>query len=179
MTSSVLRSVTVAVILILGVVGCSGSGANQSDPAGAVKAALEAAQSGGIAKLSEFACAASKDEVANMFSGAGGGSLAGLGISGDDVAGAMKIEFKDIQTSEKSRTGDSAVVHITGTTNITFDAAKLRDLMKKVMEGQGQTIDDATLDTMIASMTTGLGQSQAMDSDVKVVQEGGKWVICE
>lgn len=179
MRSRITRSVAVAAVLLIGVVGCGGApAANQAEPAGAVKSALEAAQSGGVARLAEFACAAQKDEIANLFGGGDLGALTGLGVSADDIFGAMKMEFKDVQTIEKSRTGDSAVVGLTGTMTITIDAAKMRDIMKKVMEAQGQPVDDAALDAMIGAMSSSLSQSQPLDSDVPVVREGGKWLIC-
>lgn len=181
MQSRFLRSVAVAAVLIVSLAGCGGGigAANQGDPSGAVKGAFEAAQSGGVAKLAEFACAAKKDEIANMFGGGDVGGLGALGLNADEVMGAMKMEFKDIQTTEKSRTGDNAVVNVKGTMTITMDPTKMRDLMKKAMEAQGQPVDDATLDGIMTSMAGSLSQSQPLDEDVAVVQENGKWVICE
>ncbi len=155
-----------------------GGGASQSDPAGAVKAALDAAQSGGIAKLADYACAAKKDDISGLFGG-GSADLATLGITADELAGAMKMEFKDIQTSEKSKSGDNAVVHVTGNMTITLDPAKMRDLMKKAMGAAGQTVDDAQLDALMTSMAGSLTTTQALDDDIAVVQENGKWVLCE
>ena len=45
-----------------------------------------------------------------MFGAGAAGGLGALGLNADEVMGAMKMEFKDIQTTEKSRTGDNAVV---------------------------------------------------------------------
>jgi hypothetical protein len=180
MKSRFLRSVAVAAVLIISLAGCSGGpgGGGTGDPATSVKSALEAAQSGGISKLAEFACAAKKGDVENMFGGGSLGGLTELGLTADDVFGAMKMEFKDIQTTEKSKTGDAAVVHVTGNMVITVDPAKMRELMKKAMQAQGQTVDDATIDTIIASMGSSLTQTQALDEDIPVVQEGGKWLLC-
>ncbi len=102
---------------MLSVAGCGGGVANQSDPAGAVKAALDATQSGGITKLADYACAAKKGDIANMFGGDSVGSLTALGVDPNEVFGAIKFEFKDVQTTEESRSGDSAVVNLTGTMN--------------------------------------------------------------
>lgn len=177
MGSRMLRSVVVAAVLSLGIVACAGApAANQSEPAGAVKAAMDAAQSGGFAKLSEFACAAKKDDIAGLFGGTG--SMAGLGVDADDLFEAVKFDFKDVQTTEKSKSGDSAVVHLTGNMTITIDPAKMKALMKTMMEAQGQPVDDATLDMALAAMSSQLTQTQALDEDVPVVQEGGKWLIC-
>jgi hypothetical protein len=178
MQSRFLRSAVIAAVLVLGVVGCGGGIANQSEPAGAVKAALDATQSGGITKLADYACAAKKGDIANLFGGESVSSLTALGVDPNEVFGAVKFEFKDVQTSEVSRTGESAVVRLNGTMNISIDAAKMRDVMKRVVEAQGQPVDDATLDMVIAGMTSQLSQPQPIDEEVTVVQEGGKWLIC-
>jgi hypothetical protein len=177
MQSRFLRSVAVGAVLIISLAGCGGGGGT-GDPSSAVKSALDAAQSGGITKLADYACAAKKGDVENMFGGSGMSGLTELGLSSDEVFAAMKIEFKDIQTTEKSKTGDAAVVHVTGNMVITVDPAKMRELMKKAMSAQGQTVDDATLDAVIASMAGSLSQTQPLDEDIPVVQEGGKWLIC-
>ena len=178
MTSRLLRSAAITAVLIIGVVGCGGSVANQSEPAGAVRAAMDATQSGGIVKLTEYACAARKSEIATLFGGESVGSLTALGIDPNEIFGAVKFEFKDVQTAEKSRSGDSAVVHLSATMNVAIDGTKMRDVMKRVMEAQGQSIDDATLDMAVAAMTSQVAQPQTLDEDVTVVQEGGKWLIC-
>ena len=179
MRSRVLRSAVIVAMLIIAVAGCGGApAANQSEPAGAVRTAIEATQSGGITKLTEYACAARQSDIATLFGGDSVGSLTALGVDPNEIFGAIKFEFKDVQTTEKSRSGDSAVVHLKATMNVAIDATKMRDVMKKVMEAQGQSLDDATLDMAIAAMTSQVTQPQTLDEDVTVVQEGGRWLIC-
>ena len=178
MQSRIIRTAVVAVVLMLGVVGCGGGVANQSDPAGAVKAGLDATQSGGITKLADYTCAAKKGELTNLFGAESLSNLTAAGVDVNEVFGAVKFDFKDVQTSEVSKSGDSAVVHLSGTMNVSIDEAKMREVMKKVMEVQGQAIDDATLDMVIGAMTTQLRQPTPIDEDVTMVQEGGKWLIC-
>ncbi len=179
MQSRFLRSVAIATVLIVSLAGCSGGiGGGQSDPAGAVKSAMDAAQSGGLAKLADYACAAKKSDITGLFGGGDAGALGSLGLTSDEIAGAMTMAFKDIQTTEKSKSGNNAVVHVAGNMTITMDPAKMRDLMKKVMQAQGQPVDDAQLDVIIGSMAGSLSQSQPIDEDINVVQENGKWVLC-
>ena len=54
------------------VTACGGAAGGGGDPSSAVKAAFDAAGSGGLAKLDDFACAAEKGKVAEMFGGAAG-----------------------------------------------------------------------------------------------------------
>jgi hypothetical protein len=55
----------------------------------------------------------------------------------------------------------------------------MRELLKKAMEAQGQAVDDAMLDGIMTSMAGSLTTTQALDEDIAVVQENGKWVLCE
>lgn len=179
MIQRILRSGAMSIAMAVTLVGCGGApAANANEPAGAVKAAFDAAQSGGIAKLADFACAKNKDDIADMFGG-GASQLGALGVDPNDVFDAMKIEFKDVQTTEKSKSGTSAVVHVTGSATVTLDPAKMREVLKGVLAAQGQPVDDATIDIAMNAMGSQLSQTQPMDEDINVVQEGGRWVLCE
>jgi hypothetical protein len=180
MTRSILRSAVFAIVAIVALAGCGTAAPNLSEPAGTVSAALDAAKSGGFAKLVDYTCAAKKGDFASLFGGAGGGlgSLTALGIDANTLFDAIKVDFQDVKTAETSKTADKATVHVTGKSTVTFDAAKMKEIFKKVMAANGQPVDDATIDATIAAMSGQLSQSQALDEDVNLVQENGKWLIC-
>lgn len=174
------RGAALFYVLVLAIGACSGTPAvNTDNPAGTVSAAFAAAQSGGITKLSEFACAAHKNDIAAAFGGADMSGLSALGIKPEDITGAMSITFENVTTKEVSKTDTTATVHVTGNTKVAIDKDKFKALMKTVMAAQGQPVDDATLDTMIGAMSTQLSQTQTLDEDVTVVKEDGKWLLCE
>jgi hypothetical protein len=180
MTRSIMRSTAIAVALVMSLAGCGAGAPNTSEPAGTVSAALDAAKSGGFAKLVDYTCAAKKSDFASLFGGGGSGlgGLAALGIDSNSLFDAMKVDFQDVKATETSKTADKATVHVTGKSTITFDAAKMKEIFKKVMAANGQPVDDATIDATITAMSGQLTQSQALDEDVNLVQEGGKWLIC-
>jgi hypothetical protein len=171
-----LAALLTAVTLLIA--ACGGGAPSANDPAGSVKAALAATQSGGFSKLADYACAAKKGSIADLFGGGGASSLASAGIDTQGLFDSMKIEFTDVNASETSKTADAAVVHVTGKAKITVDPAKFRPIMKKMLEAQGQTIDDATLDAALSAMSGQLNQDTAIDQTVNLVNEGGKWLIC-
>ncbi len=174
------RGAALFFVLAMAIGACSGTpAANTDNPAGTVSAAFAAAQSGGITKLSEFACAAHKNDIAEAFGGADLSGLSALGIKPEDITGAMAITFENVTTKEVTKSDTAATVHVTGDTKITIDKDKFKALMKTVMAAQGQPVDDATLDTMIGAMSTQLSQTQKLDEDVNVVKEDGKWLLCE
>ena len=179
MNRSILRSATIAVAAILFLSACGGAGSNANDPAGAVSAAMNAAESGGLTKLLDYTCAAKKNDVTSLFGGGDLGSLSALGIDPNAMFDAVKMDFQDIKTTETSKSGDKATVHVTGKAVISFDEAKMKDILKKVMANAGQPADDATISAALAAMSGSLTQAQDLDEDISVVQEGGKWLICQ
>ena len=177
---------TVAAMLaaaVLTIAGCSafpGGGASTDEPAGVVNAAIAAAESGGFAKLADYSCAANKDDLANAFSGGGGdlGALTNAGIDLQEIFAAMKVDFQDQAVTETSRTDTDATVHIKGKIAITFDEAKMREIVKKIIEAQGIAATDQMIDVAMQTMSSQLSQPQDIDSDLKLIKEDGKWVVC-
>jgi hypothetical protein len=177
MTTSIVRAAALSVVVLLAATGCGGAAPNTSDPGGTVTAALDAAKTGGLAKVVDFTCAAKKGNIGSLFGAGGLGALGG----GADVTGmmdAIKVDFQNVKTTETSKSGDTATVHVTGNAVLTFDAAKMKEAFKKLMSAQGLPADDATIDAAITGMSASLSQPQAMDEDVTLKQEGGKWLIC-
>lgn len=178
MTRSMLRSAALAAVAIVTLAGCGGGAANVNEPAGAVSAALDAAESGGIAKVLDYTCEAKKGDASALFGGLG--SSAGVpGLDANAMLGAIKMDFQDIKATETSKSGTNATVHVTGKAAVSFDAAKMKEAFKQIMAANGQPVDDATIDAAIAGMGSSLNQTQAIDEDITMVQEGGKWLICE
>ena len=100
------------------------------------------------------------------------------GVPANELLDAVKVDFQDIKATETSKAGDKATVHVTGKAVTSFDPAKMKEVLKKVMAAQGQPADDATINAAMTAMSSQLTQTQALDRDVNLVQEGGKWLIC-
>ena len=61
---------------------------------------------------------------------------------------------------------------------VTVDPAKFKPILKTILQAQGLPNDDATIDAALTAMSGSLTNSQALDEDVKLVNENGKWLIC-
>jgi hypothetical protein len=168
-----------AVVAVALLVGACGGGGASSDPAGSVSNALAAVNGGGLTKLNEFACAAHKNDIANAFGAGNAAQLQAAGIKMDDLLNAMTVQFTNVKTSETSKTDTTAKVHVTADMAINFDREKMKAIFKTVLAAQGQPTDDTTIDTVLNAMSGQLTQTQHIDSDIAVVNEGGKWLICE
>jgi hypothetical protein len=175
MISTRARALLLSGVVLL-VAACGGA-ASTNDPSGAVQAALGAA-SGGITKLADFTCAAKKNDVTDAFGASSLSQLQGAGVNMNDLFGAVSIKFENVTTKETSKSDSAATVHMTADMTISFDKDKMKALMKTVLQAQGQPVDDAALDNLMAMMSTQLSQSQKLDEDVSVVNEGGKWLLC-
>jgi predicted small lipoprotein YifL len=179
MIRSFMRSTALVVVAVFSLAGCGNAAPNTSEPAGAVGAALDAAESGGFAKIADFTCAANQGKITSAFGGSGDlSSLQALGVPANELLDAVKVDFQDIKATETSKAGDKATVHVTGKAVTSFDPAKMKEVLKKVMAAQGQPADDATINAAMTAMSSQLTQTQALDRDVNLVQEGGKWLIC-
>lgn len=176
---NVKRAIAAGMLGLWLVAGCGGAPA-ANEPAGVVTAALDAVEAGGVGRLAEFACAAQSNELLSAFGGdpAALAGLESMGIDAQALLDSMKLDFEGVTATETSRTGTEAVVHVGGTADISFDETRLREVLKQVFEAQGQPANDMVLDQALAMMAAQLEQSQAIDADVRVVQENGKWLIC-
>lgn len=171
------RGVVPALFLVAVLAGC-GSAPAPADPAGTVRAAFDAAQAGGLGKLTDYACAARKGDFVGAFGGGDLDALEAAGLKAEDVFAAMSVKFENVVTKEVSRTDTTATVHITADMRMSMDRQKFRELIRTVLTAQGQPADDATLDKAVDLAEERLTQPQKLDNDVLVVKEGGKWLIC-
>jgi hypothetical protein len=167
-----------AAVLTIGACG-GGTGGNSDDPVGVVNQAMAATESGGFDALTQYACEANKADIADAFGGADLSGLAAAGIDPDELFDAMKIDFDNIAVNEVSRSGDEATVHVKGTMKLTFDDAKIREIFKAILQAQGIEPTDQMIDAALLTMQGQLSQTQDVETDMKVLQENGKWVICE
>jgi ribosomal protein L25 (general stress protein Ctc) len=168
-----------AIVLAISLAACGGGpGGAANDPAGVVSAAIAAAQSGGIGKLADYACAAHKNDIAGAFGGGNLGALSTSGVKPEDIYGAVSMTFANVTTKEVTKSDKAATVHVTGDMTINIDKEKFKAIVKAMSTAQGLPADDATIDAMVSGMATQLSTTRKLDEDINVVNEGGKWLIC-
>jgi hypothetical protein len=178
MTGIRRAGVAVLAAMLLTIAACSGGIGGSNDPVSAANAAMTAAESGGFAKLQDYACAAKKGDVASAFGSGDMSQLTALGIDPNEVFNSMKIDFQDMAVTPVSASGSEATVHMKGKIAVSLDQAQARELVKKILEAQGVGATDQMIDAAMAQMGSAFNQTNDIDTDVKMVQENGKWVIC-
>lgn len=176
MRSNRLLSALLGALVIIS--AACGGGAT-SDPAGSVTAALNAVNGGSLTKLTDYACAAHKNDIANAFGASNAAQLQAAGVNVNDMLNAMTLQFTNLSTKETSKTDTKATVHVTADMAVSIDKDKMKAIFKTILAAQGQPTDDATVDTVLNAMSGQLTKTQHIDEDIDVVNEGGKWLICE
>jgi hypothetical protein len=171
-------SIVMVVIFVLSALlaGCGGGGAAANDPAGTVKAAMQAVVDKKFDQLADMTCAAQKDKVKQTFNPAG--ALGAAGVDATKILDAMTISMQNAEYTKVSEEGDKAVVQMKGTLSIKFDKEKLKTVMKDVLKAQGQDVTDEQLSAGLDMLAGQMEQGQSMDQKVDVVKENGKWVFC-
>ena len=136
---------------------------------------------GNYDKIADYACAAHKEEIAKQFDPSGllGGDSGAIGLTAADLKEVFKFTVSGLEVKEKSKDATTAVVAMTGKMKITIDKEKFKALMKRALEAAGQPTDDATLNLAMGMLDSIAGEEQDISSDVSLVNEGGKWLVCE
>lgn len=163
--------------LILLFVACGGCSNGGDDPAEVVKNAVEALERLDEDKASEYFCREHEGYVKDSFAGAS----EYMGLSIDDVKEVLKFQFTDMKYEEKNREGDRAIVHVTGLAKLELNGDKYKELARKAIEAEGETISDEDLELLdlITPLVTGLNTETEVDGDVELIKEDGKWKVCD
>lgn len=166
-----------AVLLVAIVVSACGGSASGGNPGDTVRQAFRLVDEGNLDGLTDLACEAEKANIREQFDlGAG---LAGLpaGFDMEGLLDAINMDTSKLTIGDANIQGDSATVQLGGEIEISFDQEKMRDVMREVLEAQGQPVDDASLNLAIAAMGS-FSQAVPVDETVDLVREGGAWKIC-
>ena len=166
--------------LVLAIAACGGAGplAGGSDPASVARQAMAVLAAGDLTKLTDLACAASKDDIANSFTG-GLGEL-GSGADAAALLQAVKIDTSKVTVGEATVTGDTAVVPLKGSMTISFDKEKIKPIIAAALQSQGVAADDAAVEAAMGFLTAFEGQAIPLDDQpLTLKQENGSWKLCD
>jgi hypothetical protein len=163
--------------LALILAACGAAAPAGGDPAGVVRQALSLVQAKDLTALTNLACAAQKEEIADSFTGGLGGST---GMDPQQVLDALSIDTSKVTVGAVTENGDKASVALGGTMAFSFDETKMRELIVAQLEAEGQPTDDATVNMAMGMLTGMLGQPIPMDGQtMDLIREGGAWKICD
>lgn len=169
----------VSLLLALILAACGGGDDDGGGaPVDVVKDMVKALEKLDLDKMQELVCEAQRASLVEGLTG-GSAEMEAAGVTIDELLDAMKVTVENDKYEEKSKSGDEAVVHISGSVKIEFKPDEFKALIKKVLKAQGTEITDDLLDPMIDQMIAEEAQEESIDSDVKLVKEDSKWLICD
>jgi hypothetical protein len=169
----------VLVIAVL-VAACSSTAPAPDSPGGVVQAALEKLAAKDVGGLRALACAGQEERIGEQLGLAGIGAGAELipGVDTQALLDAITLDVSAVKFGDPAVDGDVATVPVTGSAKVTFDEARMRPLVKAVLEQRGTPMSDDQLDALLKTLAT-YGQDVPIDQTIRLVREGGAWKICQ
>ncbi len=166
--------IVVAMLAGLALAACGG-GATASDPVATVKDMMQAVVDKKLDKITDYACAAKKDEVKQQFDLA---SALGGGLDPQKILDVMTFSIENAEYNKLSENGDKATVQMKAKLIIKIDKEKFKSVITDMAKAQGQDLPADQLGPMVDQAATQLEQGQNIDNTVELVKENGKWLIC-
>ncbi len=168
-----------AILTMTAIVLAACGGGAGGDPTATVREAFKRLEAKQFDQLAELACTDKKDEFAERFDLSGQMAASLPGVDAQKVLDAISVSTTGLDVKEVSRSGNTAVVHVTGQLQLQFDQDKFKEILREVLKAQGLgEVDDAMLDQVMGPALAQAEQTTELNDDVDMVNEGGTWLIC-
>lgn len=167
-----------ALLLVAALVAGCQSGPAADSPTGVVRTALEKLAARDVDALRAMACAGAEEGVLDQLGLPG--DLSGELLPGVDmnaVLDAVTLDTTSLVLQNEVVTGETASVDVRGDIRISFDAERVKPLVKSLLEAQGNPLTDEQLDALLVTLGRA-AQDLPVDQTVGLVREGGAWKLC-
>ncbi len=166
-------------LLAMTLAACGAAGPAAGSPAAVVQAALDRLAAKDVTGLRTLACAGQENLIRDQLGipGAIGPELL-PGLDTQAVVDAVNLDTSKVHVGDSTVDGDIAQVPVTGDLGVTFDATRMRPILKQVMAAQGTTMTDEQLDALLKTLD-GYGQAVPVDQSIRLILESGAWKICQ
>ena len=179
-----MRRLGMLVVLAAGLLvsACGGSsgggGGSSADPVGAVNLLVNTMVAKQWDKIPAQLCSAKRDELAPKYDITKALSAVPSRVDIGSILQSMTLGVKDLAVTQKSVSGDSAVVTVKGTLTTSLPDDKLREYVKAILAAGGQTPTDAQVDQFVVVAKDQFTKGRPIAADVDVVKEGSAWLVC-
>jgi hypothetical protein len=178
------RRAFLVLVLAFGLVlaACGGGGGDE-DTTGVVKDLFNAIETKNFEKIPDFACADQKQQVRETFDF---GAIMTEALGGADadpqtILDMLTFQVSNLEVEEKSKSGDTATLHVKGRIEMTVNPEKFNDVVRELLKAQGMgDVSDELIDQFAGPMLEQFEDfSVDLDDDLRVVKEEGKWLVCD
>jgi hypothetical protein len=174
MARSRVSASVLALTLVLASLAVASPVSAADSPVAAVEALVDKIGSGGFDSLDGVVCAAEQDAVRNQFDIASQFSdVAGLNAGSVD---AISMGITDVLTELVTQESDEARVWLRARVTLTIAPELAREFVRSIA---GEELSDANLDSLMPSMMSAFTQPQDVDEVLRLVREGGEWLVCD
>lgn len=170
-----------ALTLGLFLAACGGSSTQDSGPTQTVKDLMKAIESKRFDTIPDYACAAQQEEIAVRFDFRVlmASSLEGTALEPAAVLDALTFTVSDLEVRQVGASEDKAIVHVRGRLEVKIASDRLEELLRQTLTSQAETLADDLIDQTAALVLERFADwSQYIDSDIGLIKEGGRWLIC-
>jgi hypothetical protein len=178
------RRALLVLALILGLVlAACGGGGDDGDATGVVKDLFNAIEAKDFDKIPDFACVAQKQEVRETFDFGAimTEALGGADVDPQTILDMLTFQVSNLEVEEKSRSGDTATIHVKGRIEMTVDPEKFNDVVRELLKAQGMgDVSDELIEQFAGPMLEQFEDfGTDLDDDLRVIKEEGKWLVCD
>lgn len=172
------RAMAGLMALAVALAACA-SGPPAGGPSAVVQDALAKVAAKDLDGLRALACAGQEDLIRSQLGLAGAiGTDLLPGLDTQSLVDAVNLDVSKLKVGDPTIDGSTAQVPVTGDLGVTFDATKLRPILKQAMASQGSAMTDEQLDALLRTLGA-YGQAVPVNQSMRLVQEGGAWKICQ
>jgi hypothetical protein len=174
-----VRLMLLAAALGLALSACGRGG---GDPTVVVKELFDALGQKRFDEIQQYACAAQKEQVRQTFD-FGATMTEALGDVATDpqqILDMLTVQVSGLEVEEVGRGAGWATVHVKGHVEMGVDEDAFYAVVRQVLEGQGYVeVSDALIEQFAQPLLVNVEEFEMdLDDNLRVVQEGGQWVIC-
>ena len=164
-----------ALVVAFSSLAVAGPVAAADSPEAAVNELIDMVVSGDFSAIDRVVCEEQHGAALRQFE-----LRASLGVPSETgptlAAITSQIESRNVELI--SQDGEVAIVRMSVTRTMALDEDEARELVRAMLEAEGEQVEDDDLDFMVPLMTAAFSEGQVIDEELTLLREGGQWLVC-
>jgi hypothetical protein len=150
----------------------------QDSPEAAVEVLLDAVEALQLDAIPELVCEDYRDDARAAYDPTA--DFEDLpGIDASRFLDALSIDISERMIDVVDQQDGWALVHVNAVTAISIDETVAKELAALVAGLMSDEVDDASIDSLTATMVAAIETDEAISSELEVIEENGNWRVCD